>query len=358
MSTLLSLILILAAALVPEGSREALDRAAKLRDAGHHARAEEAYAAIAEADPEAGEAWFYLGYVRHAQADYSGAIAAGERAAEFPEFRATAFYNVACARSLSGDLEGAAASLDAALEAGFIDLELMDSDPDLAALRAARPMPMPAVHEFVLHRAPNGVSVPYFVQEPAGFDPERSYPALLVFTPGGGTRTADWAIEEYFGDPAAREGFLTVFVVPPERGWFTHPSHHALEAVLRDVKQRYEIEGRAFHMVGLLTGARAALTYSQMSGNYCASLTVITCSGWDGWDERDFRQWRGTPLHLIEGEHAPTLARTREVHGVLVGQGLAATLTVVPEGDARISGLRGADLRAALASAMGGPEDD
>jgi len=355
MPTLIALLLLLTGALAPQDSRSSLDQADGLRNAGKLARAAEAYEAITRTTPESGEAWFYLGYVRHALGDFEGAVAAGQRAAESPAFRATALYNVACAESLRGQLDAALEALEGALAAGFMDLDLMESDTDLQALRAVHTLPGPAAHEFQFKRAPNGVTVPYFVQEPTGYDPERSYPALLVFAPGSGTRTADWAIEEFFGDPAARAGWIVVHVTQPDRGWNTHPTHHALEDLLKRLKKSYRIEGSAFHFLGVLGGAQPALTYSLMSERYAASMTLVSCPSWASYNESDWRRWRGMGVHLIEGEHATTLAATRAAHAKFEEYGVDTHLTVVPDGDSRVESLRGAALRQALATVLPAP---
>lgn len=352
MPSLLSLLFLLLSALAPQDSRAALDQAAKLREAGKLTQAEEAYAAICEASPETGEAWFFLGYVRHASGDLEGAILAGQRAAEFPDLRATALYNVACAQSLAGQLDAAAFSLEEALAAGFADFDLMEVDADLAALRAAGSLPGPTVHAFQHKRSPNGVTVPYFILEPEGYDPERSYPAFLVFSPGAGTRAVDWAIDEFFGDSAAGADRLVVFVAPPERGWMTHPTHHALEDVLKRIKKSHKIEGSAFHFVGLLAGTDPALTYSLMSKRYAASVTVISCSGWSGYEDNDWRKWRGRGVHVIEGEQASTLAYSRIVHAKLLEHDVDAHLTVVPEAGPRVASLRGGELHRALGAVL------
>ncbi|MCP4898957.1 MAG: prolyl oligopeptidase family serine peptidase [bacterium] len=47
-------------------------------------------------------------------------------------------YNLACCHAHVGDLEQAATRLEEAWDAGFLDLELINTDPDLEALRASR----------------------------------------------------------------------------------------------------------------------------------------------------------------------------------------------------------------------------
>jgi hypothetical protein len=44
-------------------------------------------------------------------------------------------YNLACVQALLGDLTAAKASLRAAVDAGFAEVDLLEQDPDLASLR-------------------------------------------------------------------------------------------------------------------------------------------------------------------------------------------------------------------------------
>ncbi len=86
-------------------------------------------------DPTNAQAAFRAAYAWHMAGDYERAIPAHKKAAEFDEFRPTALYNLACAQALTGKPEDAIASLNAAIDAGFDRLELMEEDSDLASLR-------------------------------------------------------------------------------------------------------------------------------------------------------------------------------------------------------------------------------
>lgn len=87
-------------------------------------------------DPTDAQAAFRAAYAWHMAGDYERAIAAHKRAAEFEEFRPAALYNLACAQALTGKSGDAIASLNAAIDAGFDRLELMEQDSDLATLRS------------------------------------------------------------------------------------------------------------------------------------------------------------------------------------------------------------------------------
>lgn len=94
-----------------------------------------AYREVVQVDPDNGLAWFRLGYALHLQGDYGRAAEAQRRAAQFPQFRATALYNLACALSILKDSDAALEALHGAIDAGYYDLAQLDGDADLEALR-------------------------------------------------------------------------------------------------------------------------------------------------------------------------------------------------------------------------------
>lgn len=81
------------------------------------------------------QAWFRLGVARHSLKDYAAAVAAYRKAAEDPEARAMAAYNIGCSLALMGDTAAAISELNAAADAGFSDLAQVMSDADLASVR-------------------------------------------------------------------------------------------------------------------------------------------------------------------------------------------------------------------------------
>jgi tetratricopeptide (TPR) repeat protein len=349
--------LVLLALALPLASQDAppsAEKAQRLFDRGKWSQAAEAYEAIAKADPENGEAWYRLGYSRHSLGEYGEAAAANERAVAFPAYRATSYYNLACARSLLGELDEAGSALDGAIEAGFLDFDLIQMDADLEALRKVRELPLPKARVFDSNRGRNGVVIPYLVQLPADYDPEREYPALASFAPGGGGPLATaWALDELWGDAVSEGDFIVLHLVAPDRGWFTHPSHHALEDLLKKVKREYDIEGDRFHFFGFGGGARSATTYSQMSKSYCRSLTLVSSTGWSGWDDGDLSDFKRIPVRQIVGaEDVAALYQARHVQEVFEKIGANASLTVLPDEDTLVPSLRKAELLAVIVAGL------
>jgi dienelactone hydrolase len=96
---------------------------------------EKAYQALVNAQPDNGEAHFRLGLAQHYLGKFDPAIASFARAIDKGYMVPASTYNIACAKSLRGDLDGALAALRLALERGFADHALLKEDPDLANLR-------------------------------------------------------------------------------------------------------------------------------------------------------------------------------------------------------------------------------
>lgn len=98
------------------------------------ADAANAYRVLCRDEPDNAEYHFRLAYALHADGQYRRAVPAHEEAAEFAEYRATALYNLGCAHAVLGNADRAFEALHDAIDAGFEDMELMETDQDLLPL--------------------------------------------------------------------------------------------------------------------------------------------------------------------------------------------------------------------------------
>ncbi|MBP7149833.1 MAG: DJ-1/PfpI family protein, partial [Acidobacteria bacterium] len=105
-------------------------------DEGNVEQALAAFRELAQSDPADAYAWYRVGASLQRLGRLDEAIAAAERATTAPEVRAPALYNLACARALKGDKEGALRSIREAVDAGFDDFHALRTDPDLASIRS------------------------------------------------------------------------------------------------------------------------------------------------------------------------------------------------------------------------------
>ena len=86
-------------------------------------------------DPCNEDALMVLGYAYTRRGDYRRGLDMDRRLARLRPADATACYNLACSYALTGDLDGAFASLERAVGLGYHDLAHLLKDPDLAPLR-------------------------------------------------------------------------------------------------------------------------------------------------------------------------------------------------------------------------------
>lgn len=94
-----------------------------------------AYEPFLKANPKAGGHWFQYGYALHSLKRYADAIKAAEKAVELEFKPAIATYNIACAHALLGNKDKAISFLQKAIEAGFMDEEILQTDTDLDSIR-------------------------------------------------------------------------------------------------------------------------------------------------------------------------------------------------------------------------------
>ncbi|HZN38772.1 MAG TPA: DUF2911 domain-containing protein [Planctomycetota bacterium] len=91
---------------------------------------------ITTADPKDGQAWQLLGYSLHIAGKLDEALPAHTKAAEFPKFAGVATYNIACVHALKGNADEAFAWLEKCVAGGFADVDQLNGDEDLKALRS------------------------------------------------------------------------------------------------------------------------------------------------------------------------------------------------------------------------------
>ncbi|HEY0405607.1 MAG TPA: tetratricopeptide repeat protein [Pyrinomonadaceae bacterium] len=115
-------------------SSSAMSEAEALYQAQKFNEAARAFTLLTKAEPANGRAWLRLGGSLHALGQYEQAVTALQRAVEILR-GPVAMYNLACAYARRGDKDKAFEWLTGALNAGFPQVALLQTDEDLAALR-------------------------------------------------------------------------------------------------------------------------------------------------------------------------------------------------------------------------------
>jgi tetratricopeptide (TPR) repeat protein len=99
-------------------------------------RAADAYAAVVQAKPRNGRAWYRLGVCRGSQKDWKGAVDAYLES-EAIGHALPVMYNLACAYAQLSDTASAFSWLSKAADNGLRGPDAVRADPDLASLRGA-----------------------------------------------------------------------------------------------------------------------------------------------------------------------------------------------------------------------------
>jgi len=142
MTSILSALFLLGLAGAPRtaqspGPREQAAEALLLE--GKWSEAAAAYDALTKSSPGSAQAWMRLGIARHELGEFARAIEAfGQAEQLFPPgpMRAGASFRRSRAHARANELVPAFEALDRALKCGFENLQAIQGDPDLAALRA------------------------------------------------------------------------------------------------------------------------------------------------------------------------------------------------------------------------------
>ncbi|GJM44043.1 MAG: hypothetical protein DHS20C21_08850 [Gemmatimonadota bacterium] len=307
-------------------------RAEGLLRGGRYQEAATLFEELSRLHPEDGTLWANLGLANAYLGNHEAAIAANLRAAEFPAVRPGSLYNLACSYAVLGRTDQAAETLDQAQAAGFLDFDLMKADPDLETLRKGNRIGFPPALSYESLRARNRVDVGYRVVLPRNYDASRTYPALVSFGLGSGVASADWMTANVWGESSAERGWIAVHLVAPKDGWINHPSHHALEELLTNLRNEYSIEGDRFHLVGFLNGSRAATTYGGMSAPFFHSLTTVNSRAFDRWDEDEVSDYPTRVLHLlVSSQDAQGVAAASHARDLLTKGGRDVRVTVLED---------------------------
>jgi predicted peptidase len=149
-----------------------------------------------------------------------------------------------------------------------------------AAAAAATVLAMAAqparAETLTLTKEVGGTTVHYKVVLPNGYDPAKTYPAILAF--GGGPETmntVDSVLERNLGPEAEKRGYIVIAPAAPEGGERIFPEF--LKQMLAD----YKIEDGRFHIVGPSNGGIAALYVAAEFPQYFRSVTAFPGYMWE-----------------------------------------------------------------------------
>jgi predicted esterase len=148
-----------------------------------------------------------------------------------------------------------------------------------------------------------GTTVHYKVVLPAGYDPEKTYPAVLVFGGGPqGMNTVDRALENNFRAEAEKRGFLIIAPAAPDGDLFFQDGARIFPEFLRLMLADYAIAGQKFHVAGPSNGGIAAMHVAAAHPEYFLSATAFPGYLWQP-SEAKLHAVSKMCVFLYVGEH-------------------------------------------------------
>jgi poly(3-hydroxybutyrate) depolymerase len=174
----------------------------------------------------------------------------------------------------------------------------------LLSLLLALALVMPAAAETrELSKRVAGTTVHYKVVLPTGYDPAKTYPAVLVF--GGGPQTmntVDRTLMSNFRDQAEKRGYIVVAPAAPDGDLFFEDGARIFPEFLRAILADYKIDGGKFHVAGPSNGGIAAMHVAATNPQYFLSVTAFPGYMWQS-SEAKLNAVSKMCIFLYVGEH-------------------------------------------------------
>jgi len=126
-----------------------------------------------------------------------------------------------------------------------------------------------------------GTTVLYKVVLPDGYDPAKTYPAILAF--GGGPQTmntVDNIINRNFRAEAEKRGYLVFAPAAPDGNLFFEDGARIFPEFLKMILGNYKIHNNKFHVAGPSNGGIAALHVAAAHPQYFLSATAFPGYMW------------------------------------------------------------------------------
>jgi poly(3-hydroxybutyrate) depolymerase len=125
-------------------------------------------------------------------------------------------------------------------------------------------------------------TVQYKIVLPSGYDPAKTYPAILAF--GGGPQTmntVDSVLNRNFRAEAEKRGYIVVAPAAPDGQLFFEDGARVFPAFLKMILADYKIQDNKFHIAGPSNGGIAAFHIAAANPQYFLSITAFPGYMWD-----------------------------------------------------------------------------
>jgi poly(3-hydroxybutyrate) depolymerase len=150
-----------------------------------------------------------------------------------------------------------------------------------------------------------GMTVDYKVVLPEGYDPAKTYPAVLVF--GGGPQnmtTVDNTLDRNFRAEAEKRGYIVVAPAAPNGKLFFMGGERIIPEFLKMILADYKIRDGKFHIAGPSNGGIASLYVASAHPEYFLSVTAFPGYMWDPTEEK-LEAIKNLCVYYYVGEHDP-----------------------------------------------------
>ena len=221
----------------------------------------------------------------------------------------------------------------------------------LVAIMAVSAYPVvarPARYRFETMKIPDKAKtvLEYAVVEPAGFDPNRIYPALLAMPPGSQDRATTAAVlSRVWVDAARARGWIVVSPVAPHGVLFFNGSETFVPALLDRLEKRYHVEGGKWQLAGVSNGGLSAFRIAVLNPSRFASVTVFPGFAGDHDVQTKLASLKSIPVTMfVGGDDTSWVAGTQETAARLRAAGGTATVEIRRGEGHIIANLTGAQL--------------
>jgi predicted peptidase len=131
-------------------------------------------------------------------------------------------------------------------------------------------------------RIVGGTTVHYKVVLPTGYDPAKTYPAILAF--GGGPQTmqmVDGVLNRNLRAEAEKRGYIVVAPAAPDDELFFESGARIFPEFLKLILADYKIQDNKFHIAGPSNGGIAAMHVAAANPQYFLSVTAFPGYMWE-----------------------------------------------------------------------------
>jgi poly(3-hydroxybutyrate) depolymerase len=150
-----------------------------------------------------------------------------------------------------------------------------------------------------------GMTLDYKVVLPEGYDPVKTYPAVLVF--GGGPQnmtTVDNTLNRNFRAEAEKRGYIVVAPAAPNGKLFFMGGERIIPEFLKMIFADYKIRDGKFHIAGASNGGIASLHVAAAHPEYFLSVTAFPGYMWEPSEEK-LEAIENLCVYYYVGEHDP-----------------------------------------------------